>query len=111
MIFLTTHRNPHGCLKCADGDAMLMVLEVPALPSKQAHHDEVSVDVFLYLNVRISLLEASVSSLQQGLHVFFFLCNLALQLNRSNFNSEISLQPLDDLPASEPASSHLDDFQ
>lgn len=72
LIFLATHRNPHGCLKCADGDAMLMVLEVPALPSKQAHHGEVWVDVFLYLNVCKSLLEASVSSLQQGLRVVSF---------------------------------------
>lgn len=30
LIFLTTHRNSHGCLKSADGDAMLIVLEVPA---------------------------------------------------------------------------------
>lgn len=76
LIFLTTHRNSHGCLKSADGDAMLIALEVPArlYPSNKPIAGRFRANAFQCLNVCTSLLDAN---LLPGTFFFLF-SNIAL---------------------------------
>lgn len=84
LIFLTTCRNSHGGLKSADGDAMLIALEVPArlYPSNKPITGRFRPDTFLSFSKCLHMtIRCKYTSF---LFLFFFECSFVLLPDHSS---------------------------